>query len=121
MSVAEIWDEVSGNPLTMGLTISGGEPFLQPLPLAELTRLAKGAGLDVWVFTGFYFEQLLTEDDNMALLTYTDVLVDGPFMLEHKTFKLPWRGSSNQRLIDVQRSLKCERVRGAVVVWSSEA
>ena len=105
MSVAELWGEVRGNPLTMGLTISGGEPFLQPRPLAALARLAKGAGLSVWVFTGFVFEQLLAGEGNMALLRYADVLVDGPFVQELKTYSLPWRGSSNQRLINVRRQL----------------
>jgi len=100
-----LWGELRGNPLTTGLTLSGGEPFLQARPLAELARRAKGAGLGVWAFTGFYLYQLLRDEDHMELLRCTDVLVDGPFVQGKKTLGLPWRGSSNQRLVDVQAFL----------------
>ncbi len=111
ISVDELWRNMRSNPLTMGLTISGGEPFLQPGPLAELARRAHGAGMDVWVYTGYYYEELLGMDRCVPLLGNADVLVDGPFVPRLRSFGLEWRGSSNQRLIDVRRSLESGRVR----------
>lgn len=107
-SIDDIWAEVSGNPLTMGLTLSGGEPFVQPLPLAELAGRAAAAGMNVWAYTGYLFEELLS-GDSLALLRHVDVLVDGRFDLDRRTYGLPWRGSANQRLIDVRESLRAGR------------
>ena len=89
-----------------GLTLSGGEPFCQPEPCAELARQAHALGLNVWSYSGFTFEQLLEEPEVLPLLKETDVLVDGRFVLEQRTLELRFRGSKNQRLIDVKRSLE---------------
>lgn len=104
----DIWREISENPLLSGITFSGGDPLLQPRPLAELAKKAVEEGLSVWCYTGWVWEDLLKKNDPdiMALLNHIDVLVDGPFLSEQRTLELPFRGSKNQRLIDVQRSLK---------------
>lgn len=105
MSVEEVAAELRGNPLTDGLTLSGGEPFDQPEDCLALARIAHGAGLNVWAYSGYLYEQLLAEEAKAALLREVDVLVDGPFLLARRTLALPWRGSGNQRLIDVKQSL----------------
>ena len=76
------------------MTFSGGEPFCQPEPLTELAKLVHGAGKDVVVFTGWTYEQLLEKDDPAvnALLAETDLLIDGPFVLEQRNLELRFRG-----------------------------
>lgn len=107
--VADLVAEMLSNPLTMGLTISGGEATLQPQGCTQLARAARQAGLSVWCYSGFTFEALLrraTEDPNLAvMLGQIDVLVDGPYVRARRSLTLPWRGSANQRLIDVQATL----------------
>lgn len=102
-----IIEEMLANPLTDGLTLSGGEPFAQPEACGEIARAAREHGLNVWAYSGWTFEQLLSDGRPgvRALLELCDVLVDGPFLMEEKSFNIKWRGSRNQRLIDVQRSL----------------
>ena len=98
----EIVAQLRGNPLLDGLTLSGGEPFEQPDACAELARQAHALGLNVWCYTGYMYEQLLAGDaSRQALLSELDVLVDGPFLLAERSLDLLYRGSRNQRLIDV--------------------
>ena len=101
--------EMLSNPLTDGLTLSGGEPFLQAAECAKLANVAHENKLSVWAYTGFTFEELChkaqCEPDVGDLLQQTDVLVDGPFRLAERTLSLKWRGSKNQRVIDVKKSL----------------
>jgi anaerobic ribonucleoside-triphosphate reductase activating protein len=106
-TTAEIIRQMLGNPLTDGLTLSGGEPFLQAADCAEIAEAAKRAGLNIWAYSGWTFEELMnmTEPAVRQLLELTDVLVDGPFVLSQRSLGIKWRGSKNQRLIDVQRSL----------------
>ncbi len=101
----DIWREIEGNPLLDGVTFSGGDPLFQPLPLTELARKARENGMSVWCYTGFVFEALLEKNDReiMELLRFVDVLVDGRFEKSLRTLELPFRGSKNQRLIDVKR------------------
>ena len=101
------------SPITTGLTLSGGEPFDQEVACFALAREAHESGLNVWAYTGYTFEELLEKDS--LLLKETDVLVDGPFVKELASHALKWRGSSNQRIIDVKKSLKKEEV----VLWES--
>ncbi len=100
---AEIFEEFQSNPLLKGITFSGGEPFSQPEPLTELARLVHGIGKDVTVYTGYTYEQLLEKHDPAtdALLAETDVLIDGPFVEAQKNLELVFRGSENQRVIDM--------------------
>ena len=104
---AEIIVAMQKNPLLAGVTLTGGEPMMQPQACLELARAAHAAGKNVWCYTGFTFETLLQEADpqRLALLRETDVLVDGPFLLAQRSLDVRFRGSRNQRLIDVQKSL----------------
>ena len=103
-------DEMKRLKLHRGITLSGGEPFLQPRALSLVTKEAKKRNLDVWCYTGFKFEDLINEENtlcmyNKTLLQYIDVLVDGKFVYEKRDINLKFRGSSNQRIIDVKSSL----------------
>lgn len=103
----EVAKELLSNPLTDGLTLSGGEPFAQAEDCLELARIAHDHKLSVWSYSGWTFEHLRDQgtDAQKALLQEVDVLIDGPFLLEKRTLSLPWRGSPNQRVIDVPASL----------------
>lgn len=107
---------IDGNPHLDGITLTGGEPFEQAKACAELARYAHAKGLNVWTFTGYTYEQLQYTPNAMELLLATDVLVDGPFILAERSLELDWRGSKNQRVIDVKRSLKEKKV----VEWLRE-
>ena len=114
-SPEQIAAELRKNPLLKGITLSGGEPFCQPAGMAELAAEAHRLGLDVFTYTGFSYEELTGksagEPDIRALLQQTDLLIDGPFMEDLKSYDLTFRGSSNQRIIDVKATL----LKGAVV------
>lgn len=104
--VKEIFEDFQSNPMLKGITFSGGEPFCQPEPLTELARLVHGIGKDVTVYTGYTYEQLLErrEPATDALLQETDVLIDGPFVEAEKNLELVFRGSENQRVIDMKKT-----------------
>ena len=114
MSLEEIIDEMLSNPLTDGLTLSGGEPFDQAADCASLAAVAHENGLGVWTFSGKTFEELLTEAkenrDVKRLLELTDVLVDGRYINTERTLSVKWCGSKNQRVIDMRESLESDRV-----------
>jgi len=101
--IQELFEEIRENPLLKGVTFSGGEPFCQPKPLAELARLVHGIGKDVTTYTGYLYEELLNmQDPDVAnLLAQTDTLIDGPFILAERDLTLPFRGSRNQRIIQL--------------------
>ena len=107
MAVEEVAAQLLGNPMTDGLTLSGGEPFAQAEDCLALARAAHAHGLNVWSYSGWTFEHLRDRgsEAQRALLAELDVLVDGPFLLEERTLALPWRGSRNQRVLDVPASL----------------
>ena len=106
MSTDEIIREVLKNPLLDGLTLSGGEPFAQASDCAVIARAAKEHGLNVWAYSGWTLEELLASEDPgvSELLSFCDVLIDGPFVLSERTLNLRWRGSSNQRVLNVPTS-----------------
>ena len=93
-----------------GVTFSGGDPMMQIEALAELTKYVHECNMDVWVYTGYTFEELmkLAEKNPVYIdaLNNIDALVDGRFVLELKSFDVKFRGSSNQRILDVKKSLK---------------
>jgi len=109
IAVNDVIEQMLSNPLTDGLSLSGGEPFQQAADCASLAAAAHENGLNVWVFTGRTFEELKekskTVSDINKLLLHTDVLVDGRFILEERTLSIKWCGSKNQRVIDVKKSL----------------
>lgn len=101
-----LFEEFKQNPLLKGITFSGGEPFCQPKPLVVLARQVHSIGKDVVTFTGFTYEQLLEQHDEDvdALLAETDLLIDGQFVLAQRNLELTFRGSENQRLIDMNKT-----------------
>ena len=106
MDEEAILDIVRSNPLCRGVTFSGGEPFAQAEAFARLAKLLKQAGYEVASYSGFTFEALLAGTDAQKdLLSSIDVLIDGPFLLAEKTLEAPFRGSRNQRILDVPKSL----------------
>lgn len=107
MPVSAVIQQMLSNPLTDGVTLTGGEPFLQAADCAEIAEAAKKAGLGVWTYSGWTFEELYNMPDPAVrrLLELTDVLVDGRFVLKERSLSLKWRGSGNQRLVDVKGSL----------------
>lgn len=103
---ARILDIVKGNPLCHGVTFSGGEPFAQAEGFAKLARLLKAEGYEVASYSGYTFEALLHGSPaQRALLEAIDILIDGPFVLSERSLELCFRGSKNQRILDVKRSL----------------
>ncbi len=116
VTVEELTARLFRNPLTDGLTLSGGEPFAQAEECAALARVAKGRGLSVWTYTGYFYEHLLAGQNPAwkALLEATDVLVDGPYLEGEKSYAALYRGSENQRLID----LNATRASGHITLWT---
>ena len=118
----ESWDENGGyledidhiiadimkNPLLDGITLSGGEPFLQCQPLiALLNQIKKQTHLHIMIYSGYTYEEILQLGElALTLLSLCDTLVDGRFIQSLKSLELLYKGSSNQRIIDVQKSLK---------------
>lgn len=107
--VGNLIAEMQKNPLLSGVTLSGGDPFAQAEPFAVLAAEVHKLGLNVITYTGWTYEQIIDGLDSHAgwreLLAETDVLVDGRFLLEEKSLAILFRGSRNQRTIDVKRSL----------------
>mgnify|MGYP003296045641 FL=1 len=104
--VEAIVDIVKSNPLCRGVTFSGGEPFAQAAGFAKLAVLLKEQGYEVASYSGYTFEELLEgSEDQKKLLESIDILIDGPFLLAEKSLEIAFRGSRNQRILDVQKSL----------------
>ena len=90
-----------------GITLSGGDPFFQASAAAEIAKFAHSIGLNVWTYTGFTYDEIINaNDEKMELLKNTDVLVDGRFEIDKKSLACKFRGSTNQRVIDVKKSLE---------------
>lgn len=108
VDTSDIIGMMDSNPLIQGITLSGGEPFCQAVACEELAQAAHRRDLDVWCYTGYTWEQIMAmrDWDMIHLMWSLDVLVDGDYRQEERTLDLPWRGSKNQRLVDVQRSLR---------------
>ena len=101
--------------LLSGITLSGGDPFYQPLAVADLVDSLYVPCNNLWCYTGFTFEELIEKEINMELLQKIDVLVDGPFKKDLRQLTLRYRGSSNQRIIDVKESLKEGKVKTVIM------
>lgn len=90
-----------------GLSLLGGEPFQSAKDLAEVVKeIKKETDKNIWVYSGYIFEDIIKDEDMLDLLSVCDVLVDGLFVEELKDLTLKFRGSSNQRIIDIKRSLE---------------
>ena len=99
-------EEIKNSELQDGITFSGGDPMIQPLACLEIAKACQELGFNVWCYTGFLFEELLDKKDCLEFLKYIDVLVDGPFIESKKSYSAKYRGSTNQRIINVKASLK---------------
>ena len=117
VTVDTLLADITKNPFVKAVTLSGGEPFCQPAALTQLAAPLKEKGYHLMCYTGYTFEQLLQKEDARPLLEQLDLLVDGPFVLDRKNIELKFRGSDNQRVLDVPASLAanapvwCEKYR----------
>ena len=119
VDIDNIINDVKKNSLLDGVTLSGGDPFEQAESFAELAKEVKKMGLNVITYTGYTYEQLIgysTEREGYKELLYnTDMLVEGPFVMEEKSLQLKFRGSKNQRIIDVPNSIKNKKIALAIL------
>ena len=117
----ELLDEIKKDPLLDGVTLSGGDPLFQADRLIEFAKQIKEYGLNIWIYTGFIFDNFIkyrnneiTDDrinmDMIKLLEIADVVVDGPFIISKRTLNLKFRGSSNQRIIDTKKSFENNKI-----------
>lgn len=93
-----------------GITLSGGDPFMQPEAATEIAKYAHEKGYNVWCYTGYLYENIIKNEKLYNLLLNIDVLIDGPFIMKEKSLNCKFRGSSNQRIIDVKKSLDKKEV-----------
>ena len=110
VKVSEIIEQMRSNPLLDGITFSGGEPFEQRAAVMYIAKAACDLGLTVWCYTGYTWEEIWQDYRKSEMLEYIDVLVDGRFILEQRSLELKWRGSKNQRVIDVFESLCADQI-----------
>ena len=106
----EILEKIRNNPLLDGVTFSGGEPMIQAENLLPLAKQIKSMGLNLFCYTGYVFEELKSVPYALELLEYVDVLIDGPFIQEKRDYTLKFKGSTNQRIIDVPKTLKTGKI-----------
>ena len=106
VNVSDILKEIEETEIQDGITFSGGDPMMQPIPCTAIAKRCKEIGLNIWCYTGFLFEELLDKPDCIEFLKYIDVLVDGKFDNNLKSYSAKFRGSKNQRIINVKSSLK---------------
>ncbi|MDD2377370.1 MAG: anaerobic ribonucleoside-triphosphate reductase activating protein [Bacilli bacterium] len=111
--IEEVKEEIKKLSAQDGITLSGGDPMCQVEACLEIAKFCKSIDLNVWCYTGYTFEQLLekskTNPNVIELLKNIDVLVDGKFVLAEKSLNLKFKGSRNQRVLDVKKSLKYNR------------
>lgn len=112
-------EELQINPLISGVTFSGGEPFSQAEAAALIAERLKRRKLNLWVYSGFTWEELLADMEKpgyRTLLSLTDVVVDGPFLIKQRDINLPYCGSKNQRLIYAPKSFN----NGQIELWNPD-
>ncbi|HOJ11763.1 MAG TPA: anaerobic ribonucleoside-triphosphate reductase activating protein [Clostridiales bacterium] len=114
VNIDDILAMIKCNPLLDGITLSGGEPFEQAEAFAALAQKVKESGLNIMTYTGYTFEEILNQSDSRTgwkkLLEVSDILVDGRFEIGKKNILLKFRGSENQRIIDVKKTLKTNKI-----------
>lgn len=113
-NIDKLVENVKQNPMLKGVTFSGGDPFEQAEEFAYMAEKLKELGLNIWCYTGYTFEYILNKKKANGgwekLLKYVDVLIDGRFEEDKKDSNLKFRGSGNQRIIDIEKSLEKECV-----------
>ncbi|MFI3115684.1 MAG: anaerobic ribonucleoside-triphosphate reductase activating protein [Clostridia bacterium] len=110
LKFSDILDYIKKDPLNDGVTLSGGEPMMQAEILVPLAREIKNLGKSIMIYSGFTYEEIITKPHMKELLSYCDILVDGKFIEEQKSLLLTFRGSTNQRVIDVQKTIKTNEI-----------
>ena len=105
IDTSEIIAKMDENPLLDGVTLSGGEPLEQADAAKIIAHEAHKRRLNVWCYTGWTWEEIMASPHKRGLLAYIDVLVEGRFTMNQRSLALKWRGSTNQRVIDVPESL----------------
>ncbi len=112
---SRIIEYIKETPFIAGVTLSGGDPMYSADDVIPFIQKLKSTvpNATVWVYSGFTYEELCTDDAMRNLLDLCDVLVDGPFILEQRDITLNYRGSKNQRIVDIQHS----RSSGKIVFW----
>lgn len=108
IEVKELFDDIMNSVISKRVTFSGGDPFYQVSAFAELAKMLKKEGFEIIAYTGFTFEELMSGSDSeyyLELLNEIDYLIDGKFEENKKSLSLKFKGSSNQRIIDVQKSI----------------
>lgn len=103
MNLEEIMEIVEEEDFNV--TLSGGDPLYNPVALETLVTRLKENHRNVWIYTGYTWEDIIKNEEFLNAIRQADVLIDGPFILSLKDPDLPFRGSSNQRIIDIQQSL----------------
>ena len=108
-------------PYIKGCTLSGGHP-LDPHNAPKVLEIVKRVKMvfpnkDIWIYSGYEWENIIKDETLREILKYTDVLVDGAYVDELRDISLPFRGSSNQRIIDVSKSLKANEV----ILWEEHS
>lgn len=110
----KILEDIKNNPIIKGVTFSGGDPLEQADKFVYLAKEIKKLGLNIWCYTGYEYEYIMEHKNERQgwneLLEYIDVLVDGKFQEENKNSRLKYRGSSNQRIIDIKKSRETGKV-----------
>lgn len=109
IEVIERLEDLTGQD---GVTFSGGDPMFQPEACSILAKKVHELGMNVWAYTGFTYEDLIKSKNKhiMEFLKEIDVLIDGKFEIDKKSMDLLFRGSSNQRIIDVKKSLDLDKI-----------
>ena len=114
LDIEELKEEIDELEGQDGITFSGGDPLYQVEACLELAKYIKSKKMNIWCYTGFTYEALISMSKNnskiLDFLKTIDVLVDGPFLLEQKSLDCPFRGSKNQRIIDTKESIKNKKV-----------
>ena len=108
--IDEINEEITKRPYISGITLSGGDCMYSPVETLKLIKKLNIPHNNIWCYTGFTFEQLITNNNQLQLLKHINVLVDGRFEYDKRDISLAFKGSSNQRIIDVKQSLKQGKV-----------
>ncbi|WP_110954449.1 anaerobic ribonucleoside-triphosphate reductase activating protein [Anaerosinus massiliensis] len=112
VDIQNLFAEICENPLLKGVTFSGGEPFCQPKPLIELAKLIHTRKLNITTYTGYTLEDLQAKNNPLIdeLLSQTDILIDGKFIAAQRDLTLTFRGSHNQRVIDMHATRETGKI-----------
>jgi anaerobic ribonucleoside-triphosphate reductase activating protein len=117
ISAEEILETIRGNILTSGVTFTGGEPLLQATEIIPLAKKIRELNLDIALYTGDTVEKIFAGGgDKLELLRHVDTIIDGPFLIKERSLALPFRGSTNQRILDAKKTM----AEGRAVIDTSE-